>query len=179
TSFVEEHCDIAAFVLVFYEYTITFDREVALVWGKKLTGATILFVLNRYLALLKYPICIVGLQPISDAVRNICSLLTCMQLAAFSRLRVYAIAQQSWPMALVVAVLDASGVKHCYITINRGSTANYPLPIGLLIATRVSAILTDVLILLITWWQTYDLRRLTPQTSMRVSLGSLLLRDGE
>ncbi|OBZ73167.1 hypothetical protein A0H81_07308 [Grifola frondosa] len=39
---------VSGIVLVFYEYMITFDSEVRLVWGKKTTGANILFALNRY-----------------------------------------------------------------------------------------------------------------------------------
>lgn len=37
-------------------------------WGRRFTGATALFLLNRYLALLKYPVYIVGLQALSDKV---------------------------------------------------------------------------------------------------------------
>ncbi|KAL1944237.1 hypothetical protein VTO73DRAFT_3422 [Trametes versicolor] len=64
--FVETCCDFAAFTLIFYEYLITIDREIDLVWGRRFTGATALFLLNRYLALLKYPVYIVGLQALSD-----------------------------------------------------------------------------------------------------------------
>ena len=34
--------------LIFFEYIITFDQEVKLFWGKKLTGAIGLFFANRY-----------------------------------------------------------------------------------------------------------------------------------
>ncbi len=40
----------AAFVV--YEYIITFDREVSLFWRRRFTGATLLFLLNRYITLL-------------------------------------------------------------------------------------------------------------------------------
>ena len=35
--------------LIFFEYFLTFDQEVRLFWGKKLTGAVALFFANRYL----------------------------------------------------------------------------------------------------------------------------------
>ena len=38
--------------LVFFEYLLTFDQEVRLFWGKKLTGAVVLFVINRYTTLI-------------------------------------------------------------------------------------------------------------------------------
>ena len=50
-------CNIELFVrihhltntaLIFLEYLLTFDQEVRLFWGKKLTGAVALFFANRY-----------------------------------------------------------------------------------------------------------------------------------
>lgn len=37
-----------------YEYVITLDQEVNLFWRRKKNGATVLFLLARYLALLSY-----------------------------------------------------------------------------------------------------------------------------
>lgn len=37
--------------LIFYEHLMTLSQEVRLVWGHKLTGATVIFFLNRYLLL--------------------------------------------------------------------------------------------------------------------------------
>ena len=36
-------------VIVLYEYTLTFPDEVNLFWKQKITGATVLFMANRYL----------------------------------------------------------------------------------------------------------------------------------
>lgn len=38
--------------LVCYEYLITLGTEVQLFWGREITGATILFCINRYIKLL-------------------------------------------------------------------------------------------------------------------------------
>lgn len=40
--------------LLAYEYIITFDQEVDLFWRRKKTGATVLFVATRYMALCSY-----------------------------------------------------------------------------------------------------------------------------
>lgn len=40
--------------MIVYEYLITFDQEVLLFWRRKPTGATVLFLMVRYLALLSY-----------------------------------------------------------------------------------------------------------------------------
>lgn len=54
-----------------YEYVITFDQEVSLFWMRKKTGATWLFLLIRYMALVS--VCILNTAtyiPMSDEVRN-------------------------------------------------------------------------------------------------------------
>ena len=38
-----------ATAMLFYDFTLTFDREVNLFWSKKFTGASALFFLIRYL----------------------------------------------------------------------------------------------------------------------------------
>lgn len=40
--------------LLAYEYIITFDRELRHIWQRKLSSATIIFVLNRYTVLALY-----------------------------------------------------------------------------------------------------------------------------
>ncbi|KAH9899782.1 hypothetical protein C8Q73DRAFT_663375 [Cubamyces lactineus] len=163
--FIEACCDMAAFALICYEYFITLDREVALIWGRKFTGATVLFILNRYLALFKYPIYIADLVPIPD---------------------------ESWKIALLVALPASVPLATNIYLYSQTYAANYAQPIGcvwlntvpvhvyssLLIFTRSSVITADVLVLLITWWKTNDIRRLAAQTDVKVSLTSLIVRDG-
>ena len=38
--------------LIFFEYCLTLGQEVNLFWGKKLTGAVVLFIANRYTTIL-------------------------------------------------------------------------------------------------------------------------------
>jgi hypothetical protein len=45
--------------LLFYEYLITLRREIATVWGRRFSAATLLFLTNRYVAML-YGICLVS-----------------------------------------------------------------------------------------------------------------------
>ena len=40
--------------LLVYEYIITFDRELRHIWQRKLSSATVIFVLNRYTILALY-----------------------------------------------------------------------------------------------------------------------------
>ncbi|PIL30268.1 hypothetical protein GSI_07446 [Ganoderma sinense ZZ0214-1] len=48
---VGNYTEIATMVVVLYEYVITFGVEVELFWEKEITGASIVFFLNRYLVL--------------------------------------------------------------------------------------------------------------------------------
>ena len=45
---MNSHSYITALALIFFEYLLTFDQEVKLFWRKRLTGAGVLFLANRY-----------------------------------------------------------------------------------------------------------------------------------
>lgn len=51
-----------------FEYLVTFDREVELFWKRKFTGASVLFLLNRYLPLLTVILDLSQSTPMSDRV---------------------------------------------------------------------------------------------------------------
>ena len=40
--------------LLLFEYALTLDREVAMFWKRKATGASVLFLSNRYISLAAY-----------------------------------------------------------------------------------------------------------------------------
>ena len=44
--------------------------------------------------------------------------------------------------------------------------------------TRVCAIVSDLLVIIITWWRTYAMKREADRLHIKASLASLLLRDG-
>lgn len=52
-----------------WEYVITFDREVALVWSRKVNSASMLFLLNRYIMLVQFAVQLPLSFTISDEVR--------------------------------------------------------------------------------------------------------------
>ena len=57
--------------LLSFEYVLTFDREVRLIWGRRITGATVIFVLNRYWLFLEYITEVISMYPLSDLVRRL------------------------------------------------------------------------------------------------------------
>ena len=53
-----------------YDYAVTFPNEVQLFWRRKATGASLLFFVNRYLALFRC-ICVIATSgPMSDSVSS-------------------------------------------------------------------------------------------------------------
>ncbi|KAM5541465.1 hypothetical protein V8D89_005019 [Ganoderma adspersum] len=62
---------VASAAFIFYDYAMTFDQEVEMFWKdafaqRRLTGATILFLINRYLVLVLRLANLVGFVPMTD-----------------------------------------------------------------------------------------------------------------
>lgn len=74
--------------LVAYEYLITFGEEVTLVWQNKWTGATVLFVSNRYLMLLTTILDVVPLNSAVSRVHSESDQSSSYRVAGVSRCRV-------------------------------------------------------------------------------------------
>ncbi|KAI0666894.1 hypothetical protein C8Q78DRAFT_983444 [Trametes maxima] len=189
--FINSFLPNAVLTLLCYEWLITFDREITLFWRRKFTGATALFLTNRYL-----PICIqiLNLAPshalMSDAVSGIFSCdaytkaLQAIQIsqylpwAAFSALRTFALSRRNWMIATVVLVLSLVPVGinlsqyHWLVVINDptpggcGNSSTVTLEMAkkcklLTIASRTCMMTADVIVLIVTWVSTLGTIRLT------------------
>ncbi|KAI1791801.1 hypothetical protein LXA43DRAFT_377798 [Ganoderma leucocontextum] len=53
---VGSYCQMATIAFVLYEYIIITQDEIRFFWGKRLTGATVLFWLNKWIIILYYAI---------------------------------------------------------------------------------------------------------------------------
>ncbi|TFK86468.1 hypothetical protein K466DRAFT_492731, partial [Polyporus arcularius HHB13444] len=93
---------VACAVLLSYDYLLTLDKEVELFWNWPSTGATALFMVNRYLVMIIRIASLVGFMPMSDQVR-LCAiaakvalgftLLQYIPWALFSGLRAFALSR--------------------------------------------------------------------------------------
>ncbi|KAI0658726.1 hypothetical protein C8Q70DRAFT_916552, partial [Cubamyces menziesii] len=106
--------------LMLYELLITLDGEVNLFWSAAFTKTTALFLLNRYMSLIKYP---VEIAAIADAdVRGLASRVSCLILirvgegaeiipyfvwTAFTVMRVHALTQGHWGTTILVFMLSS------------------------------------------------------------------------
>ncbi|TFK78394.1 hypothetical protein K466DRAFT_452776, partial [Polyporus arcularius HHB13444] len=154
--------------LTLYEIFLTFDREVRLVWQREFNGATLLFLLNRYVSLLRLSVIIFVVLLFSDQVRAIepCGYPT---LNLFFALRVYALTRHCiFPALVVFALLSADSSDDLLEHVNA----------LVAVMTRTCVLLGDVLVLFITWHSTYRMWRDGRTARFRASLSTLLLRDG-
>ncbi|RPD57175.1 hypothetical protein L227DRAFT_578088 [Lentinus tigrinus ALCF2SS1-6] len=61
---------VASAALLLYDYLLTIDKEIKLFWSWKSTGATALFMVNRYLVIILRLANLAGFVPMSDQVRD-------------------------------------------------------------------------------------------------------------
>ncbi|KAI0644308.1 hypothetical protein C8Q79DRAFT_928077 [Trametes meyenii] len=169
--------------LLCYEWLITFDREIALFWRRKFTGATVLFLTNRYLPIF---IQILNLAPthalMSDAsCDGYTKALQAIQIsqylpwAAFSALRTFALSRRNWMIATVVFVLSLAPVGINLSQYRWLVVVNDPTPGGCGNASTITLEMAKKL----TWMSTLGTIRITKDALKgRPSFATMLVRDG-
>ncbi|OCH91746.1 hypothetical protein OBBRIDRAFT_774647 [Obba rivulosa] len=181
---------------------VTLSYEVELIWGRKWSSVTLLFHLNRWTTFiwavqqLPGP----GILPTSCAAysyfNDAVTLLLFIFWAAFSAVRMYAISGRRMWLALVAFVLNIIPVvTNSYADFavswfeidtlpilgevcSAGNNISSTVDIAFTISTRISMILADILILLITWAKTYGAYRNAQRNNVEAPLLGLLLKDG-
>ncbi|KAI0676158.1 hypothetical protein C8Q78DRAFT_1008323 [Trametes maxima] len=196
--FVENCCGFASISYLLYEYFVTFDLEVAYFWGRKVTGATVLFFCNRYLPLIVNVVSLVGLAPLTargcDVMVHLSPMLDILQYipwAIFAGLRVFALGGRHWLLPLVVLLLSLVPVGinlYFYTTLRSindpifGCEASRDIPPALArrntIASRSCLMAADLLVILMTWHAMHGSRKLNREVLGRPSFAETLLRDG-
>ncbi|KAI0334202.1 hypothetical protein GY45DRAFT_1242966, partial [Cubamyces sp. BRFM 1775] len=170
--------------IIIYEYMLTFEMERRVIWGRRLTMPGILFYLNRYL-LLAFAASIYAWGFITR-IYSSTWIITLPICAAFSALRVHAINDKKWFWTILVILTGSVPIPLNIVrerlttaTIefdNIGRDTHYSLAA---ICTTASVIVTDVLVLGITWYRTAGIVIAARKVQMDVNLVSLMLRDGE
>ncbi|KAM5539600.1 hypothetical protein V8D89_006709 [Ganoderma adspersum] len=108
SSIVANQCGVATVVLYIYDFTITFPREVELFWGRRFTGASLLFLLNRYLNLAHVIVEICNFARMSDQLIVTCrvSSRTSFGHVIFSSMRAYALSRRHWVLSATILTLS-------------------------------------------------------------------------
>ncbi|KAI0713703.1 hypothetical protein C8Q76DRAFT_620410, partial [Earliella scabrosa] len=186
---------IALAVLFIYEIVITATDEVNYFWRRKWTGASVLFVLNRYTVLVYDLMSIIiffstesdkGLSCAALArTTRVISILQYLPWAAFSGLRTLALSQNKALATLVFLLSSAPiGVNMAEfrfdITGIEDPVFGCPSQLSncrcfhrVTIVSRTGLITSDVLLLLITWYRFSRGMRLSKKT-----FGHVIFRDG-
>ncbi|KAI0366684.1 hypothetical protein BV20DRAFT_1055505 [Pilatotrama ljubarskyi] len=144
-GFVAVCCDAAVYGLLFFEWAVTLDREVDLVWLSKRTGASVLFVLNRYLMLWSYIISLpLSFQLSDQASAALSSHARCNVLgwfvtiseifprivwAVFSSFRAAALSEGDLRVGLVVLAPSLAAIGLSTYTASQAVTVNLPSPL--------------------------------------------------
>ncbi|KAF9547692.1 hypothetical protein CPC08DRAFT_769395 [Agrocybe pediades] len=164
-----KYFQIAAYVMLIYDHLLTFSVEVERIWKPKFSGASVLFLINRYATPLQFIVIIDAFQdPIwtKDFVKKSIAL-------AIMILRVYALyGRSNWILGFLgflwalQIVLSSVGIKTGFAV---------PLPPGLVAAIWVTPLITDTCIFALTMWRTraYLVRRSTGTPTLQ-----LFMRDG-
>lgn len=198
------YCQMSSTALLVYDCVNTLDAEVEHIWRGEFSGAKVLYLFNRYTYLgevLFDLMLTLGPQGVTGCkVLNVC--LGATKFAAnictalISAFRVWAIWGQRWTLFLVV--LPIALIVPCFNVANFASARTnqvngLQVPFGgcvwmsvlsmettqrLQVITRVSAIITDLIVLCSTWLKTHKIRRKMQFNKVKAPLLALLFRDG-
>ncbi|EJF63463.1 hypothetical protein DICSQDRAFT_153973 [Dichomitus squalens LYAD-421 SS1] len=199
------YCTLAALTLLVFENAITLDREVALFWKRKVTGASALFLSSRYITLLAYSVRTMLMANWSCSPFSYSNLTVVAQILAytqyipwafFSALRVFALCdgRVRWPTAILVFVLSSPlfamnyARLHWLTRVEDTVAGTECLMAEVRLPEEVNKfrgciITADAIVLCVTWHTTYWSTRmgrkvLVHLTGRKRSFSSVLLHDG-
>ncbi|KAI0371683.1 hypothetical protein BV20DRAFT_978697 [Pilatotrama ljubarskyi] len=184
---IQRYSVTAMVALLVWHYLTTLDKEIALFWKRKLTGACGLFFAARYLGLVtnvldnnlwpspaSYTACAASIY-----IFYVTYILQYAAWAIFSSLRVHALREQ-WAWSIIVLILSLVPVG---TNMDPGLGCNTFIPLsdhqynGILIATRSCLALADAIVVAITWATTYRFRNTNAVLGTTTSLFSVMFRD--
>ncbi|TCD64573.1 hypothetical protein EIP91_003900 [Steccherinum ochraceum] len=166
-----------------YDFVLTIPDEVRLVWNQKLSGASVLFLVNRYLvAAITVITGYLNLTVTGTCINaSILSITWQFVIITFIAVRVYAIWNGDWRVFAVVFTAGlAMPVEALYFLISQHrppvSEAVRKLPLFAVSLTSIIAV--DAVALALTWVKTASLVRLMAKVEVKLTLTTMLLRDG-
>ncbi|KAI0325604.1 hypothetical protein GY45DRAFT_1260579 [Cubamyces sp. BRFM 1775] len=188
---IDDSAQFAQSALIFHEYLITLDSEFRLIWGRRATGANVLFFLNRYIMVFYIVVVLASYPAVTDRVRLrwmavILDIIPYFIWNAFSTMRVYAISGRDWRIASVVCFLMIGPIIGNVYNIPFEKPDNMPPPyncqfdnsLTIRVHSIIPLIAADTIVLIVTWWKTYRLKKAADEAHIKMSIVDLLLRDG-
>ncbi|KAM5541338.1 hypothetical protein V8D89_004892 [Ganoderma adspersum] len=167
---------IGVIALVIYEYLVTFGTEVQLFWGREVTGASVLFFVNRYMRLFY----------VLSALRSYRSpfITTTLVCASYEyTLKILGFLDYiPWAGNYILRSHPILTSLYWFTTVNDpvyGCLQDLNLPPALY-TSRVSLIAADLIVIIVTWITTYKtaLASRSVLNDNQPTFSGLLLRDG-
>ncbi|KAI0659907.1 hypothetical protein C8Q70DRAFT_1053716 [Cubamyces menziesii] len=157
---VDNICEVAGIALLTYDYLLTFSGEIQFVWSRKFSGATVVFVLNRYVTLFSKIV-----LPIST-----------FWWPNQTDQRLVAHGEKSLINTFNLSHLRFHGLstvveKEATLTQRSGGDV-------ISIVTHTCAIGADLLVIVLTWIKTYQMKKEASVLGSGAAFSSLILRDG-
>ncbi|KAI0363673.1 hypothetical protein BV20DRAFT_975403 [Pilatotrama ljubarskyi] len=198
----ENYCIIASSVLLFADSIITFPDEVQRIWNRRFTGATAVFLITRYVAVAERIVLVtsVFLPTLEDKscvpvlrIDDVLTDISYLMFGVFMMLRTRGIWGREWlPIAFLALLTPARAAITIYIQANYtpiafgiplyGCGAAINLDDGLIdrlgVASRLSALVIDLTVLILTWVRTIGIKRQSRRLGLHTPIVTLLLRDG-
>ncbi|PCH38941.1 hypothetical protein WOLCODRAFT_146790 [Wolfiporia cocos MD-104 SS10] len=203
-SNLESYCISSGCALILYDYSLTLSQEIQLMWNKTSQGNTALFLMNRcvmisivvsYIFMVPWVDLTNANLPISVAERMIflVEVATDASLAMWavvSAFRVYAVSHRCWSLAILTLLLGSAPLAtnltleaRSYFFVDNAlvdqlehlSTSTIS-KLGL--AARICLIISDALVITITWYMLHNHETRLALAQRRLSLSQLLIRDG-
>ncbi|KAI9059899.1 hypothetical protein FKP32DRAFT_1579041 [Trametes sanguinea] len=204
---VENYCIIASSALLWFDFALTFTDEYRRIWKRKWTGATLVYLLTRYVAVIEriFFVLEVLVWNSSDQVRpslscggithtdDVLLFLNYLAFSVFTCLRIYGVWGRDWkplllvlPLTLVKPIAGIIEVAH-YTPVQAGPpygcvyiyhVSHTHLSHPVSITSKATTIAADAILIGLTWIKTFGIKRDALHTGMRTPLATLLLRDG-
>ncbi|KAJ3480889.1 hypothetical protein NLI96_g8036 [Meripilus lineatus] len=165
---------------------LTFPAEVQLIWRRKISSTTALFLLIRYCTLSSKliftyllfdtePYHAVSYEYVQWGIYNGFNISAAASVHAFNILRIYALWNKSWRVALLIAVVGY-GIPLNGVPFFHGFLPVFPFPDPLWIAP--SSLAAEALMVALTLIKTVKSHKLSTSVSLQRQLSSIFLQNG-
>ncbi|KAH9889273.1 hypothetical protein C8Q73DRAFT_654019 [Cubamyces lactineus] len=194
----ENYCIIASSALLWFDFALTLPTEYRRIWKRRFTGATIVYLLTRYIAVIERIFFVLevlvwnstdpvfrcgGITHTDDTLL----FLNYLAFSAFTCLRVYGVWGRDWKPLLIVLPLTLVKPICTIYEATRYIPVQAGPPFGCVyiytiadtsVATKATTIAADAILIVLTWIKTFGIKRDSMQAGVRAPLATLVLRDG-
>ncbi|KAL7278430.1 hypothetical protein ACG7TL_007427 [Trametes sanguinea] len=175
TLYQSNICTISATVLLLYDWILTLDREMQLVWSQRKGLAAVLYMSGRLVTPISYLASMLLWSPVRDEtcrqtilVEQVTGLLPYVFWGVFSCFRAHALSARNWVLAATVLMLALVPVGLNSYIYYYSQAVNYAPPIGceelydgpntstvfisiISYCSRGSIVLSECIVILLTW----------------------------